>query len=344
ISRMLARREDIFFGAEMRLERRMLKEYERVTAGTSTEREEIPSVRAEDFSVETFKKLYKDKSPLVIRGLGKHTKAAREWSPDFLVGKYGDTRVDIRDSPQERVGAKDNYNEADFIPTPLREYVHEMRHGQSQRYLGAMSELFKHHPELMDDLEIEQLNARIGVKVIRPEIFMGTPRNHTPWHCAGIDNYFLQINGKKHWHFIHPAFTAGLYLKGSAMVFGAPGLFSNVIPGDDRLFPLFAKTPQLEVTLYPGDFLYNPAYFWHEVENIGETIGCALRVVAEGSFNKFVVLDKFLLATSVLNPPMLVSNINMTLNHFVGSRRREKLYINDTGPRRTVPVKGRRGP
>lgn len=344
ITRMLARREDILFGAEFRLERRMLEEYERVAAGELGEPKEIPSIRAEDFRLDTFKKLYKDKSPLVIRGLGKHTKATREWSPDFFAEKYGDTRVDVRDSPQERVGTKANYNEADFIPTPLRDYVHEMRHGKSQRYLGAMSELFKHHPELMDDLEIDDLNAKVGVKVIRPEIFMGTPRNHTPWHCAGIDNYFLQVNGAKKWHFIDPVFTAAMYLKGSAMVFGAPGLFSNVIPGDDRLFPLFAKVPQLQVTLEPGDFLYNPAYFWHEVDNVGETIGCALRVVAEGAFDKLVILDKFLLATSFLNPPMLMSNINMTLNHFMGSRRREKLYINDTGPRRTVPIKGRRGP
>jgi len=344
LCRMLARREDILFGAEMHLERHMMREFERVTEGQSNERKEIPSVRAEDFRIDTFNQLYKDKSPLVIRGLGKHTKATREWSPDFFADKYGETLVDVRDSPQERVGTQASYNEADFVPTPLRDYVHEMRHGQSQRYLGAMSELFRHHPELMDDLEIEQLNAHIGVKVIRPEIFMGTPRNHTPWHCAGIDNYFLQINGEKEWHFINPAFTAGLCLKGSAMVFGAPGLFSNVIPGDDRLFPLFHKTPQYRVTLYPGDFLYNPAYWWHEVENNGETIAVALRVVAKGGFDKFVILDKFLLATSFLNPPMLMSNINMTLNHFMRSRRREKLYINDTGPRRTVPIKNRRGP
>ena len=344
LCRMLARREDILFRAEMRLERRIMREFERATEGQSNVRKEIPSVQAEDFRTDAFNQLYKDKSPLVIRGLGTDTKAAREWSPDLFADKYGETMVDVRDSPKERVGTTVSYNEADFVPTGLRDYVHEMRHGQSQRYLGAMSELFKHHPELMDDLEIEQLNARIGVKVIRPEIFMGTPRNHTPWHCAGIDNYFLQINGKKEWHFIDPAFTAGLYLKGSAMVFGAPGLFSNVIPGDDRLFPLFHKTPQYQVTLSPGDFLYNPAYWWHEVRNIGETIGCALRVVATGSFDKFVILDKFLLVTSFLNPPMLVSNINMTLNHFLSSRRREKLYISDTGPRRTVPIKNRRGP
>src|SRR5215470_2224670 len=180
LCRMLARREDILFGAEMRLERRIMREFERATEGQSNERKEIPSVRAEDFRTDAFNQLYKDKSPLVIRGLGTDTKAAREWSPDLFADKYGETMVDVRDSPKERVGTTVSYNEADFVPTRLRDYVHEMRHGQSQQYLGAMSELFKHHPELMDDLEIEQLNARIGVKVIRPEIFMGTPRNHTP--------------------------------------------------------------------------------------------------------------------------------------------------------------------
>jgi hypothetical protein len=323
----------------------MLEELERISKGRKhDDREPIPSIRAEDFRVETFNRLYKDKSPLVIRGLGKATKATRTWSPDFFAERYGSTKVDVRDSPRERVGSKANYNAADFVSMPLGDYIRGMRTGSSQMYLGAMSELFGKHPELMDDLEIDALNAKVGVKVIRPEIFMGLARNHTPWHCAGIDNYFLQVHGKKEWHFINPTYTAGLYLKASAMVFGAPGLFSNVIPGDDRLFPLFQKTPQLHVTLEPGDFLYNPAYWWHEVANVGETIGAALRVVAEGAFGHFVVLDKFLLATSFLNPTMLKSNINMTLNHFMPSRRRDKLFISDVGPRLTVPIKGRKGP
>ncbi|MFO0758058.1 MAG: cupin-like domain-containing protein [Byssovorax sp.] len=345
ISRMLARREDLFFDAEMRLETTMLAELEQLMEGRKSEdREPVPVIQAADFRPDTFNRLYKDRSPVVIRGLGKDTRAARTWSPDFFADKYGDTLVEVRDSPRERVGSTASYNAADFVKVPLGDYIRGMRTGDSQVYLGAMSELFGHHPELMDELEIDALNKQVGVKVIRPEIFMGQPKNHTPWHCAGIDNYFLQVHGQKEWHFINPAYTAGLYLKASAMVFGAPGLFSNVIPGDDRLFPLFKKTPQLTATLEPGDFLYNPAYWWHEVANLGETIGCALRVVAEGGFGHFLVLDKFLLATSFLNPAMLRSNIHMTLNHFLPSRRRDKLFISDVGPRLTVPIKGRKGP
>src|SRR6185369_12848839 len=62
------------------------------------------------------------------------------------------------------------------------------------------------------------------------------------------------------------------------------------------------------------------------------------------AFGHFLILDKFLLATSFLNPAMLKSNINMTLNHFMPSRRRDKLFISDVGPRLTVPIKGRKGP
>lgn len=345
LCRMLARRDDLFLDAEMRLEEAMLEEFERISKNRSNEdREPVPVIQAEDFRVETFERLYKDRSPVVIRGLGKGTKAASTWSPDFFADKYGETLVEVRDSPRERVGTTANYNAADFVSIPLREYIEGMRTGTSEMYLGAMSEIFAKHPELMDDLGIDALNEKVGVKVIRPEIFMGLSRNHTPWHCAGIDNYFFQVCGEKEWHFINPAYTAGLYLKASAMVFGAPGLFSNVVPGDDRLFPLFKKTPQYVARLLPGDFLYNPAYWWHEVANIGETIGCALRVVAEGGFGNFLILDKFLLATSFLNPAMLKSNIHMTLNHFMPSRRRDKLFISDVGPRLTVPIKGQKGP
>jgi hypothetical protein len=307
LSRMLARREDLFFDAEMRLEAAMLEELERLMEDRSNEdREPVPVIQAADFRAETFERLYKDKSPVVIRGLGKGTVAARTWSPDYFAEKYGRTLVEVRDSPRERVGTNADYNAADFVSMPLGEYIRGMRTGASQVYLGAMSEIFGQHPELMDDLEIDALSELLGVKVIRPEIFMGLSRNHTPWHCAGIDNYFLQVSGEKEWHFIDPAYTAGLYLKASAMVFGAPGLFSNVVPGDDRLFPLFKRTPQYVARLVPGDFLYNPAYGWHEVANIGETIGCALRVVAEGGFGHFLFLDKFLLATSFLNPAMII--------------------------------------
>lgn len=345
LGRMLARREDLAMEFELRLEEEMLKALDAYGRGQeSSEREKVPVIDAGDFRVETFRRIYKDNTPVVIRGLGRHVRAARTWSPDYLAEKYGDTLIEVRDSPRESVGSTANYNAAEYVKVKLGDYIDGMRHGTSQRYFGALSEIFKLHPELIDDLEIDALDDRFGLKVIRPEMFMGVDRNHTPWHCAGIDNYFIQIHGVKEWHFIDPAFTAGMYLKASAMVFGAPGLFSNVIPGDARVFPLYEKTPQYVARLEPGDMLYNPAYWWHEVANEGETIGCALRVVAEGGFKHFLVLDKFLLATSFLNPEMLVSNIQMTLNHFVPGRRREKLFISDTGPRLTVPIKGRKGP
>ena len=50
--------------------------------------------------------------------------------------------------------------------------------------------------------------------------------------------------------------------------------------GSAREWPLFECVPKYVTELEPGDVLYNPSWWWHEVVNIGESIAAALRVGA----------------------------------------------------------------
>ena len=136
------------------------------------------------------------------------------------------------------------------------------------------------------------------------QLFAGKKSTGTWWHCAGGMNFFLMLNGSKKWTFIDPAYSPFVFPitegKGKTMYY-----LSSVVDRSevykssksklgavdtanmdeyeqsevtDLMRTMFDSCPKYEVILEPGDVLYNPAWWWHEVQNITEqSIGVATR-------------------------------------------------------------------
>jgi len=47
----------------------------------------------------------------------------------------------------------------------------------------------------------------------------------------------------------------------------------------DKKYPLYNYVPKYSAHLKPGDVLYNPPWWWHEVRNLNESISVPIRVV-----------------------------------------------------------------
>ena len=64
---------------------------------------------------------------------------------------------------------------------------------------------------------------------------------------------------------------------------------------------IFKKARGWRVVLEPGDILYNPPFFWHEVHNLDTTVGFGYRWF---SFNEIIKssLIKFILTITATNP------------------------------------------
>ena len=128
------------------------------------------------------------------------------------------------------------------------------------------------------------------------QLFFGGKILNANLHCASNINFFFNIKGRKHWGFIDPKYTDLIKCQTSNQ-----GLFS--ISEDDYFSKdeknPFLKIPRYETILEPGDFLFNPAWYWHAVKNKTDytiavanrfifSIGGELPVLTNNSFFSFL--------------------------------------------------------
>jgi hypothetical protein len=221
--------------------------------------------------------------PVVLRGLASDAFAVREWTPEYF-----------RRYANEVAPVTETGSEADAVMrSTLGEYLDYIAANQdlppdqrtAPRYLANFANLCNAHPELLDQLELERVRPfLVGMRRVHrvgAHLFMGLSGTATPFHCAVAPNWFVQIQGRKRWTFVHPDHTPLI-----SPVVGSDAYFSGSLleypePDAERMavdFPLWQFCPRYEVVLEPGDVLYNPPWYWHRIRNESSpTIGSASR-------------------------------------------------------------------
>jgi hypothetical protein len=123
-------------------------------------------------------------------------------------------------------------------------------------------------PPYVGNLELRELNAmchwpswfeRMGP----PRFWLGPARTVTPLHCDYDDNIFAQVWGSKRIFLAPPHHDEFLYTReANPVLFGSP--FDPEAPDFDA-FPLARQAAIIEVVVEPGDMLYVPAGWYHQV-------------------------------------------------------------------------------
>jgi len=123
-------------------------------------------------------------------------------------------------------------------------------------------------PPYVGNLELRELNALCHWptwfdKMGPPRFWLGPARTVTPLHCDYDDNIFAQIWGRKRIFLAPPHHDAFLYVReANPILFGSP--FDPEAPDFER-FPLARQAALVEVIVEPGDMLYVPAGWYHQV-------------------------------------------------------------------------------
>jgi hypothetical protein len=96
-----------------------------------------------------------------------------------------------------------------------------------------------------------------------PRFWIGPARTVTPLHCDFDDNIFAQIWGRKRIFLAPPHHGAQLYAReASPLLFASP--VDPEAPDFDK-FPLARDASLVEIIVEPGDMLYVPAGWFHQV-------------------------------------------------------------------------------
>ena len=126
-------------------------------------------------------------------------------------------------------------------------------------------------PPYLGNLELRELNrlchwpAYFG-KMGPPRFWLGPSGTVTPLHCDYDDNIFAQIWGSKRIFLAPPHHDAFLYPSAAnAILFGSP--FNPEAP-DFEKFPLARQAAMIECIVHPGELLYVPAGWYHQVRSL----------------------------------------------------------------------------
>ena len=135
-------------------------------------------------------------------------------------------------------------------------------------YLDLVADGTHALPPYLGNLELRELNAMCHwptyfAKMGPPRFWLGPAGTVTPLHCDYDDNMFAQIWGSKRIFLSPPHHDEFLYPReANAILFGSP--FDPEAPDFDR-FPLAREACMIEVIVNPGDLLYVPAGWYHQV-------------------------------------------------------------------------------
>ncbi|MBV7539023.1 cupin-like domain-containing protein [Duganella sp. sic0402] len=123
-------------------------------------------------------------------------------------------------------------------------------------------------PPYLGNLELRELNSMCHwptwfEKMGPPRFWIGPARTMTPLHCDYDDNIFAQIWGNKRIFLSPPHHDEYLYPReANPILFGSP--FNPEAP-DYGAYPLAHQAQMIEVLVQPGDMLYVPAGWYHQV-------------------------------------------------------------------------------
>ena len=193
--------------------------------------------------------------PFVIAGL------VNKWplsslTPQTLRDRFGDLPV------RARIG---DYINTAFAPDRA------MQDMSLLAYLDLVADNAQDLPPYLGNLELRALNALCHwpayfKKMGPPRFWLGPSGTVTPLHCDYDDNIFAQIWGTKRIFLSPPHHDEFLYVReANAILFGSP--FDPEAP-DFEKFPLARRAAMIECIMQPGELLYVPAGWYHQVRSL----------------------------------------------------------------------------
>lgn len=190
--------------------------------------------------------------PFIITGLvGKWPLSAL--TPQTLRDHFGGLQV------RARVG---DYINTAFAPDRA------MQDMSLLAYLALVADNTQELPPYLGNLELRELNRlcywpAYFKKMGPPRFWLGPSGTVTPLHCDYDDNIFAQIWGSKRIFLAPPHHDEFLYPReANAILFGSP--FNPEAP-DFEKFPLARQAALVECIMQPGELLYVPAGWYHQV-------------------------------------------------------------------------------
>jgi len=259
---------------------------------------EIPRIPASDLSEEDFNLNYfKQAKPVIITGATTEWPAIRSWTISSLMEKVGNNEVLIRGKVN-----KDEYRSGkaytirkDTFYNYCSDILSDNARAKSS-YL-AVASLQQAFPQLLDDVPLPKYLKRNGKLHLGPYMWVAIKHHYEFCHYDPDDNFLVMVQGRKQVRLFGYGHLQSLYpnpLGSHGKTIQSQVDLDKV---DAQRFPLFVNDASLHCqhcVLHPGEMLFIPAFYWHQVTALDTGISVNMFYGDSGE-NNFI--DK------ILNPP-----------------------------------------
>lgn len=203
--------------------------------------------------------------PVVLTDLARDWPALQRWSPQDLKARFGHLEVEIQaernhdpDYEQNKLALRQTQRLGDFVDRvlaggPTNDYYmtannEVLRRPEFAPLLADIGPL----PPWCDAPQLQRLSS----------FWFGPAGTVTPLHHDTLMLLHTQIVGRKRWRFVSPLETPKLY--------NHVGVFSPVDVDNPDLerYPMFAQASVLEVVVEPGETVFLPLGWWHQVTSL----------------------------------------------------------------------------
>ena len=239
---------------------------------------EIDHLTVSELTSDHFEQVYRRPGkPLVISDFFD---SDIDWNLDFLSLNLGDQQFAVRDYGEGHFDTPKNQwtKYCDHIKLTIHEFIAHIRDGSAKQrnlYL-AQNPIGGTKAALTIAGQMQLLTQTLGLEPAISEATLNLwfgPTGHTePLHFDPSDGTMMMMHGKKRVVLYPPSQSPNLYPFGFYDVLPFWISQVNIEEPDLNKYPNFGKTQQnrYEVLLSPGQLLFIPAQWWHEVTAEGE--------------------------------------------------------------------------
>ena len=214
--------------------------------------------------------------PVVIEGSMKGSPAL-EWTLDSLKTECGNARTEgVVQVGRETVQAP---KLADVIAGIEADLEASMSGGTA---------VFDQYPALLRQLDVAEFERTFERSIVMAQLFVNSRKSLAFFHSEFISSLSVQIRGRKKWTFVAPDSFAQMYpdvgYRGRRDMFYylAARPYTSCDGSSERALvdaPLVERADKQVAVLDPGDVLYVPMWWWHQVSNLTPAVGVGLRLL-----------------------------------------------------------------
>jgi hypothetical protein len=230
--------------------------------------------RLNDLSIQEFEKNFLNKRQPIIAAKSCNWPAVEKWNKNYFKTLYPEKIVTLK------VLADDlnNLNE-DFSPLKLRlpealDLIYNNTNSNKKYYLMQQS-IYQEFPDLLKDIELPRYANSAGHKI---NLWLGEAGLNTRPHYDTYDNFLVQVMGRKLVRLFSPVASDNMYpysIQDDLFPNDSPVYISRIMNTDFINYSQFPKLKNVECfesILEPGDLLFIPSGWWHEVKSLDLSI------------------------------------------------------------------------